>query len=45
LVTGVIHDEQKLFVTDERGLVNKGREYWVHFSEVTQRWIEHKEEE
>ena len=38
MVTGVIHDEVRLFVTDTRGELAEGREYEVHFSEVTAQW-------
>ena len=34
-VSGVIHDDQRLFVTDDSGRFGDGREFEIHFNEVT----------
>jgi len=36
LVTGYITNQQRLFVRD---MLNRGKEFEIHFSEVTDHWI------
>jgi len=40
-VSGVIHKEERLFVTDDSDRLNDGREFEVHFSEITKHWQEY----
>lgn len=40
VVTGYIHDSERLFVTDLTDRLNNGREFEIPFSEVTRHWRE-----
>ena len=37
-VSGVIHDQARLFVVDANGIVHDGREFEIPFLEVTGHW-------
>ena len=40
VVTGYIHDEERVFVTDPTGKLNKGCEFELCFDEITRQWRE-----
>jgi len=37
-VSGVIHDDERLFVTDDSDRLNGGFEFKIPFSEITCQW-------
>ena len=37
-VSGVIHDDKRLFVTDDTGRFGDGKEFEITFEEVTSQW-------
>ena len=37
-VSGVIHDGKRLFVTDDSGRFNDGKEFEITFEDVTSQW-------
>ena len=38
VVTGYIHDDERLFVTDPTDRLNHGKEFEMWFGEVTEHW-------
>lgn len=40
VVTGYIHDDQRLFVVDPTARLNRGQEFEMWFGEVTRHWRE-----
>ena len=42
IVTGVIHDEERLFVQDPSDRLNRGLEFEIWFGEITRHWREKK---